>query len=52
MSWHFFLNYVKSFGVSEVNNNWCWESWSHPLGPKTMTNEELSSSPKMNPNSY
>ena len=23
-------------GVSKVDNNWVWESWSRPLGPKIM----------------
>ena len=31
-----FSNYLKYFGVLEIQNNWCWESWSRPLGPKIM----------------
>ena len=31
-----FLDFFKYPGVSKIKNNWFWESWSHPLGPKTM----------------
>ena len=35
----FSLNYLKHSGVSKDKSYWFWESWSRPLGPKTMNME-------------
>ena len=36
----FFLNYLKSFGVCKVKNDWFWDSWSRPLGPISLRETE------------
>ena len=30
------LDFSKYFGVFKIKTNWFWDSWSSPLGPKTM----------------
>ena len=35
-SFIFLLDCLKYLGVSNVENNWFWEAWSRPPGPKTI----------------
>ena len=33
------MDLLEYHGVSKVEDDWFWESWSRPLGPKIMTME-------------
>ena len=44
----FFLNYLKYFGGSKVENNWFRESRTRPLGPKIMNMMTFRVFPKWN----
>ena len=44
----FFLNSFESFGFSKVQNNWFRESWSRPLGPRTIKMKGFQVLPKWN----
>ena len=43
------MYFLKYFGVPQIKYNWCWESWSRPLGPKTMSMMGFRVSPTWNP---
>ena len=32
----FFLDLLEYLGASKIKNSWFWESWSRPLGPRTI----------------
>ena len=32
-----FLNSLKQFGGSKIQNNWVWDPWTRPWGQKSMT---------------
>ena len=42
----FRIKYLELFGVPKIKYKWFWESWSCPLGPKTMKTTAFQLLPK------